>query len=89
MSIIIVGGTDAPGIKIVVENGVVKIVKVPGWNPEQMVELNSALKTISAAARLRSPDAQSILNAAAKVVQTELGHLAGKETGGQIMVLAA
>lgn len=54
-SIIIVGGTDAPGIIITFENGKVVIKRVPGWNPDQFVELGAALNILREATKLKTP----------------------------------
>ena len=48
VSFLIIGGTDAPGIMILPDgHGGYKIVRVPGWNPEQMVELGAALDVLA------------------------------------------
>ena len=87
------GGTDAPGYKLVWDGHHVKIVPVPGWNPEQMAELGAALRVISAAGRMKHPEGENILNAAAKVAHSELsrtaGPVAGKEGGQTVVLLAA
>ena len=78
------GGTDAPGFKIVPDgHGGYKVVPVPGWNPEQMIELSAALQVISAATRMKHPEvSRGILNSATKLAATELGGIVGKEAGG-------
>jgi len=83
------GGTDAPGFKIVPDGkGGWKIVPVPGWNPEQMIELASALRVSAAAGRLKSPQvSRTILNSAMKHTVNELGGLLGKEKGGAAAVV--
>lgn len=83
------GGTDAGGFKLVWDGHHIKIVKVPGWNPEQMTELGDALRVIAAAGRMKHPEATNILNAAAKVAQAELNQVAGKESGQTVVLLAA
>jgi hypothetical protein len=82
-------GSDAGGFKLVWDGHHIKVVKVPGWNPEQMAELGDALKVISAAGRMKHPEAANILNAAAKVAQNELNQVAGKEGGQTVVLLAA
>ena len=87
VSFLIIGGTDAPGIMIVPDgHGGWKIVKVPGWNPEQMVELGSALEVVAAASRLKHPQvSQTILNSVGKLVESEIAP-AMKEAGGHAVV---
>ena len=62
--IIFIGGgglTDAGGI---IWDGH-HFKKVPGWNPEAVLELGNAVKVIGAASRLKTP---GLAEAAAKVV---------------------
>ena len=91
-AIYITGGTDAPGIVIVPDgHGGYVVKRVPGWNPEQMVELSSALKVLAAASRLKQFDvAKTIVDAAARLAQSELGHVVGGEhgAGAPIVVVA-
>ena len=85
-SIIIVGGNDAPGIQLVPDgHGGWKIVRIPGWNPEAMVDLANGLAVISAAAKLRTPDlAQKVINAVGGFVQGQLGEHA---PGASVVVI--
>jgi hypothetical protein len=79
-SITIVGGTDAPGIRIVPDgHGGWKIERVPGWNPEQMVELGNGLAVISAASRLKTAGlAEQAIKAVGGLVEKQLGeHVSG------------
>jgi hypothetical protein len=84
-------GTDAPGYKLVWDGHRIKVVPVPGWDPEQMAELGAALRVISAAGRMKHPEGQTILKAAAQVAQSELSRTAGQagKEGGQTVVLLA
>jgi hypothetical protein len=88
--IVIGGETDAPGIKIVSDgHGGIKIVHVPGWNPEQLVELGAALKVIAAAAAIHREDAQhEILHAAIGLAGRELDGVAGEHGAGTVVVVA-
>jgi hypothetical protein len=83
------GGTDAPGFKIVPDGkGGWKIVPVPGWNPEQMLELASALRVSAQAGRLKNARvSRSILNSAMKVAADELGGLMGEQEAGAAAVV--
>ena len=54
-TIIIGGGTDGPGWSITFENGKIVIKPLPGWNPEQLVELGAALNVMRDATKLKSP----------------------------------
>jgi hypothetical protein len=86
------GGTDAPGFKIVPDGkGGFKIVPVPGWNPEQMRELSSALRAVAVAGRIKhSKTSRAILNNATKLAASEIEGLLGKaEAGGKIAVVVA
>jgi hypothetical protein len=48
--------TDAGGIQIVVDgNGHIKIVHVPGWNPEVMAEVAGAVQALAQASRVKDP----------------------------------
>jgi hypothetical protein len=78
-SIIIVGGTDGPGIRIVPDgHGGWKIERVPGWNPEQMVELGHGLAVISAASRLKTAGlAEQAITAVGGFVEKQLGEHVG------------
>ncbi len=74
-------GTDAPGI---IWDGH-KFKRIPGWNPEAMVELTHAINIISQAGRLKTP---GLAEAAAKIV-TELvdKEFAAHVQGGGIVVI--
>lgn len=46
--------TDGPGIQIIVDaNGHVRIVPVPGWNPEIMAEITGAVQVLTQATRIK------------------------------------
>jgi hypothetical protein len=54
-SIVIGGNTDAGGVVLTFENGHLVIKRIPGWNPEQFVELGAALNILREAAKLKTP----------------------------------
>jgi len=89
--IIIGGGTDAPGYKLVPDgHGGYKVVPVPGWNPEAMLELSAALSILQQASRLKQPDAsKGVMAAVSKIAQSGLTHLAGDQAGGTTIVVMA
>jgi hypothetical protein len=91
--ILVVGGTDAPGFMIVPDGkGGYKIIPVPGWNPEQMRELSSALRVVAAAGRIKHAQAsRTILNNAAKLAASEIHGLLGRAdvAGGSVAVVVA
>jgi hypothetical protein len=71
-------------------HGGIKIVPIPGWNPEQAAELGAALKVIASASRIRQPEAsQAILSAASKLAGSEIGHLTGGASGQTTVVVVA
>src|SRR4051812_44305225 len=88
-AIIIIGGTDAPGIKLVPDgHGGFRIEKVPGWNPEQSLELSSALRILSSAAKIKQPEAsKAIMTAANKLVNQGIAHLAGGQAAGNVVIV--
>lgn len=81
VSFLLIGGTDAPGIQLVPDgHGGWKIVRVPGWNPEQMVELGAAIEATAAGAHLKEAKAsQAILKAAGPLVSAQLEKVLGKQ----------
>jgi hypothetical protein len=81
VSFLLIGGTDAPGIQIVPDgHGGWKIVRVPGWNPEQMVELGSVIQVVAAAGHIKeAKPSQAILKAAGPLVSAQLDTVLGKE----------
>jgi hypothetical protein len=78
-SIIIGGGTDAGGLSITFENGKVVIKRIPGWNPEQLLELSAALNIIREATKLKTPGlAEAAALSVMKFTQEQLGqHVKG------------
>jgi hypothetical protein len=92
VSFLIVGGTDAPGIQLVPDgHGGWKIVRVPGWNPEQMLDLASIVQATAAGARVKDAKlSQTVLNAAAPAVGAELSKVLGKQAeGANVVVVVA
>ena len=81
VSFLLIGGTDAPGIQLVPDgHGGWKIVRVPGWNPEQMLELGSAIEATAAAGHIRDAKAsQAILKSAGPLVSAQLDKVLGKQ----------
>jgi hypothetical protein len=64
------GGTDAGGI---VWDGH-RFKRVPGWNPEALLEVTSALKVIGAAAHLKTPGlAEAAAKSVSEFVTKEIG----------------
>jgi hypothetical protein len=91
MTIIVVGGAnDAPGFKIVPDgHGGFKIVPVPGWDPQQMLELQQAVKIIAAAGRIKHERiSHEILQSATRLVASELRGAIGKQQGDAPVVIA-
>jgi hypothetical protein len=78
--VIFIGGgglTDAGGI---IWDGH-RFKKVPGWNPEAVLELGSALKVIGAAARLKTPGlAEAAAKSVTEFVNREIGAHAKEGT---------
>jgi hypothetical protein len=72
--LLLFGGTDAGGI-IITPDG--KIIHVPGWNPEQLVELSHAVNILREAAQLKTPRlSEAVTSSVIGFVQKELGsHL--------------
>jgi hypothetical protein len=93
LSFLIIGGeTDAGGIRIVSDGkGGFKIIKVPGWNPEQMLELGSAIRVAASAARIKNPEvSRAVLNAVGKLTLSELAPaLKSLEDVGHVVVVVA
>lgn len=91
---LVVGGVnDAPGFKIVSDgHGGFKIVPVPGWNPEASLQLQAALKVLSAAASIKDEKVSTaVINAVGKLAQTEVAKWAGAGSKGAstVVVLGA
>jgi len=89
--IIIGGGTDAPGVKLVPDgHGGYKVVPVPGWNPEAMLELSAAVSILQQATRLKQPEAsKGVMAAVSKIASSDLTHLAGDQAAGATVVVIA
>lgn len=68
--IFIGGGTDAGGWYIGSDG---KIHRIPGWNPDSMVELTHAVNILREAGRLKTPGlAEAAIGSVHKFVQKEL-----------------
>lgn len=82
-SFILIGGTnDAPGIRLVPDgSGGWKIEKVPGWNPEEMVELGAAIKLAAGGARLKHEKISGAIVSNAAELATEQLARAGLAAG--------
>ena len=87
--IIIGGGTDAPGVKLVPDgHGGYKVVPVPGWHPEQFAELAASLKVLASVSRIKQPDAsKAIMGAATKLANQGIAHLTGGQAAGNTVIL--
>jgi hypothetical protein len=71
------GGTDAGGI---IWDGK-RFRRVPGWNPEAVLELSSAVRVIGAAARLKTPGlAEAAAKSVTEFVNKEIGAHAKEGT---------
>jgi len=74
-SILIIGGTDAPGFELVFVNGKWVVRPHPGWGIDNMRELSHAINVISEATRLKTPGVtEAILHSAMDLVQKELAN---------------
>ena len=82
-SITIGGGTDAPGRRFNFKTG--KWEPVPGWNPEQMVELGIALNILGLASRFKTPGlAEAVTRSVMDFTRKELGE--NLKDGGVLVV---
>lgn len=86
--ILIGGGTDAPGISIQPDgHGGWVVKKIPGWNPEAMAELASALKVVNSAARLKTPGLfEQTMKSVGAFVSSQIAEHAH---GGTVVVVQA
>lgn len=74
MNIYFIGprGTDAGGWYIGPDG---KIHRIPGWNPEAMVEMSHAINVIREAGQLKTPGlAQAAIKSVMEFAQKELGQ---------------
>jgi hypothetical protein len=76
------GGTDAGGWYIGADG---KIHRIPGWNPEAMLELGHALNVIHEAGQLKTPGlADAAVKSVMDFAQKQLGeHL---KSGGVLVL---
>ncbi|MEK6302745.1 MAG: hypothetical protein AABO41_18700 [Acidobacteriota bacterium] len=82
MNIYVIGGTDAGGWYIGSDG---KIHKIPGWNPEAMVELGHALNILREAGQLKTPRlAEAAIKSVNAFVQKELSTQL--KEGGVVLV---
>jgi hypothetical protein len=70
MHMIFVGGTDGPGWYIGPDG---KIHRIPGWNPEAMVDVNLAISALRDIARMKNPAALDLAKSLNSFVQKEIG----------------
>jgi len=83
--IIIIGGSDAGGYIITFEHGRIVFKRIPGWNPEQLVELSAALNIIREATKLKTPGlAEAAAGSVMEFAQKQLGE---HVKGGAVLVL--
>jgi hypothetical protein len=74
-SIIFAGGTDAPGFQLVFTSHGVKIVRVPGWEIDQMTEIKNVLGILQKAGALKTPGlAEKVAAPLAEIVQKQFGE---------------
>ena len=82
MNIYVIGGTDAGGWYIGPDG---KIHRIPGWNPEAMVELGHALNILREAGQLKTPRlAAAAIKSVSEFVQKELS--ANLKEGGVVLL---
>jgi hypothetical protein len=83
MNIYFIGrfGTDAGGWYIGPDG---KIHRIPGWNPEQMADLNHAINILRSAGQLKTPGlADAAIKSVMEFAQKQLGEHA---KGGVVVV---
>ena len=74
-TITFVGGADAPGFQIVFTGHGFKIVPVPGWEFDKLVELKNALGILQKAGALKTPGlAEKVAAPLVEIVQKQLGE---------------
>jgi hypothetical protein len=77
-------GTDAPSWWIGPDG---KVHRDPGWNPEAVLELTSALRVIKDAAHLKTPGlAANTIHGVMEFAQKQLNEHVGKEGGAVIII---
>lgn len=81
MQIMIIGGTDGPGW-ILTPHG---LKPVPGWNPEALKELVTAVRVLRNASQLKTPGVlEATTKALLPLVEKEIG--ANLKEGGAIII---
>jgi hypothetical protein len=85
-SITFVGGSDAPGFQLVFTAHGVKVVRVTGWEIDQLTEIKNALGILQKAGALKTPGlAEKVAAPLAEIVQKQLGeHM---KEGGVIVAM--
>lgn len=70
---IVHGGSDAGGWQLVPDgHGGFKIVKVPGWQPEQIREITAALEAVSAVTRVEGRLSSAVASTAGKFAAEQM-----------------
>ncbi len=90
MSLMIIGGgTDGGGIVLVPDgHGGYTIKRIPGWNPEAMLDLVNSVSVLKAGARLKTPKlADAVFKSLGGFVNQQLNeHVGG---GNTVLVIGA
>ena len=83
---IVGGGTDAGGIVITVgSDGKIVIKRIPGWNPEALLDVSRALQVIGKAASIKEKGlAEAVIASVMPMLQKQLGEHA--KEGGVVLV---
>jgi len=79
ISLTMIGGTDGGGIVLVPDgHGGFTIKRIPGWNPEAILDLVNSISVIKAASRLKTPQlADAVFKSVGNYVNQQLNEHAG------------